>query len=426
MNICVVGAGYVGLTTAAVLSDCGHHVDCVDINEVRIERLKSGNVPIFEPGLEELIVKNLDNNHLTFSTKVEEKISKNPIIFITVGTPSLKDGSPDLSYVESVIDNIVTSITSHKTIIIKSTVPPGTNEKIHHLLLEKNVDPSLFDVVSNPEFLREGTAVKDMFEPDKIVIGVKKPEPLQVMQKIYKGVNAPYIVTSLSGAEMIKYASNAFLATKISFINEMARICDAYEVNVSDVALGLGTDPRIGPLFLRSGLGYGGSCFPKDLQGLVYAAKKKDIHPELMTSVQKVNDTQIDIYVNKLKTVVPDLSCKKITVWGLSFKPNTDDIRYSASIRLIEKLLEEGATIQAYDPVVKLEHPEIICHSNAYDSVKQSDILIVATEWNEFKSADWSKVQKEMKGNVVLDGRNVIDPKTVRHVDLHYLGVGQL
>lgn len=424
MNICVVGAGYVGLSTAAVLSDCGHYVDCVDTNNERIAMLKKGIVPIYEPGLKELIEKNTDSTHLTFSTKVKEKITDNQIIFITVGTPPLEDGSPNLSYVESVIDEIATSITSYKTIIIKSTVPPGTNEEIHHMLLEKKVDSSLFDVVSNPEFLREGTAVKDMFEPDKIVVGIKRPEPLKVIQKIYQKINAPYIVTSLTGAEMIKYASNAFLATKISFINEIARICDAYEVNVSDVALGLGTDPRIGPLFLRSGLGFGGSCFPKDLQGLTYAAKKKDIHPEIITSVQKVNDTQIDFYINKLKTVVPKLTGKKITVWGLSFKPDTDDIRYSASIRLIEKLHGEGATLQAYDPVVKLDHPQITCYSNIYESVKQSDILIVATEWNEFKHVDWLKIKNEMNGNIVLDGRNVLDPKMVRHVGFRYLGVG--
>ncbi|WP_078430377.1 UDP-glucose dehydrogenase family protein [Alkalihalobacterium alkalinitrilicum] len=426
MNICVIGAGYVGLTTAAVLSDCGHYVDCVDIDSKRIAVLKKGIVPIFEPGLKEIIDKSIQNNFLTFSTKVKEKIAENPIIFITVGTPSLEDGSPNLSYVKSVVDDIAASITSHKTIIVKSTVPPGTNEEIHNMLLEKNVDPSLFDIVSNPEFLREGTAVKDMLEPDKIVIGIKRPEPLQVMQKIYKQVHAPYIVTSLTGAEMIKYASNAFLATKISFINEIARICDAYGVNVSDVSLGLGTDPRIGPLFLRAGLGYGGSCFPKDLQGLTYSAKKKNIHPELITSVQNVNDTQIDVYFKKLKSAIPDLNGKQITVWGLSFKPDTDDIRYSASIRLIDKLLEEGANIHAYDPIVKLDKPNIICHSNVYESVKQSDVLIIATEWKEFKGIDWLKVKEEMNGNIVLDGRNIIDPRTVKYVGFHYLGVGQL
>ncbi|WP_209125528.1 UDP-glucose/GDP-mannose dehydrogenase family protein [Alkalihalobacillus sp. BA299] len=426
MNICVIGAGYVGLTTAAVLSDCGHYIDCVDINHERIAMLKKGVVPIFEPGLEEIISKNIENNHLTFSTKVKEKIDENPIIFITVGTPSLEDGSPNLTYVKLVVDDIANSITSHKTIIIKSTVPPGTNEEIYNMFIEKDVDPELFDIVSNPEFLREGSAVKDMLEPDKVVVGIKRPEPVQVMQKIYQQIHAPYIVTSLTGAEMIKYASNAFLATKISFINEIARICDAYEVNVSDVALGLGTDPRIGPLFLRAGLGYGGSCFPKDLQGLTYAAKKKNIHPELITSVQNVNDMQIDIYLKKLKSAIPELKEKQVTVWGLSFKPDTDDTRYSASIRLIEKLLEEGATIHAYDPVVKLDHPEIICHSNAYEAVKQSDALIVATEWNEFKEINWLKVKESMDGNIVLDGRNIIDPRIVRHAGFHYLGVGQL
>ncbi|TLS37482.1 UDP-glucose dehydrogenase family protein [Pseudalkalibacillus caeni] len=425
MNICVIGAGYVGLTTAAVLSDLGHHVTCVDINHNRIDMLKNGVVPIFEPGLKEMIIKNTSNNHLTFSTDVKVSIAENPFIFITVGTPSSGDGIPNLSFVHSVIDDIATSITSYKIIIVKSTVPPGTNEEIVNMLIEKGVDPTLFDIVSNPEFLREGSAVKDMLEPDKIVIGVKKPELIQLIQKIYKEINAPYIVTNLTGAEMIKYAANAFLATKISFINEIARVCDAYNVNVKDVAFGIGLDPRIGPLFLQAGMGYGGSCFPKDLQGLTYAAKKKNLNPELISSVQKVNETQIDVYVNKLKTAVPSLEGKKITVWGLSFKPGTDDIRHSASIRLIERLLEEGVSINTYDPVVQLKKPEIKCYQNIYESVKQSYILIIATEWAEFNQVNWKKVKNEMEGNILLDGRNIIDPKTVQQAGFHYLGVGQ-
>ncbi|WP_347550684.1 UDP-glucose/GDP-mannose dehydrogenase family protein [Pseudalkalibacillus hwajinpoensis] len=425
MDICIVGAGYVGLTTAGLLADLGHNIHCIDKDVKKIENLNKGKSPIHEPGLEELLNKNHQNGRLIFSDDREACFLNAPILLIAVGTPSRTSGEADLFAIKKVFEHIASKITSYKLIITKSTVPPGSNEWFHQYLLDCGVDEKLFDIVSNPEFLREGSAVHDSFHPDKIVIGSKSVKAIQVLKAIYEKLNAPFVETSLTGAEMMKYASNAFLATKISFINEFARICDQYDVDITEVATSIGFDPRIGPHFLQSGLGYGGSCFPKDLDALSYAARKKKIKTNLLDAVKKVNDHQVDYYVNKLELEINGLKGKQITIWGLAFKPNTDDVRESRSIKLCEKLIQKGCTVIAFDPKAKKKPLFIEVAANMYQAAKHSDALIVATDWDLFLSADWSQVKEYMKGRTILDGRNYLDPEEIRAAGLSYLGVGR-
>lgn len=426
MNICVIGTGYVGLTTGTVLAHFGHTVYCVDKDKNKIDTLNCGIIPIFEPNLQELVNENKTRNNLYFLTDLQKAQENCEVILIAVGTPPNPDGSSNLSYLEDVLDELTKVMTTHKTIIVKSTVPLGTNEWIIQYLLEKGIDQKLFDIVSNPEFLREGSAVYDMLHPDKVVVGLKNPQPIRIMQKLYEKTNAPFIITSLTGAEMIKYASNAFLATKISFVNEIAKICDVYNVDIKEVTIGLGTDPRIGTHFLNPGLGFGGSCLPKDLLALQHASLKKNVVPEILNAVQKVNDTQVDYYFDKLIREFSTLKNKQISVWGLAFKPGTDDTRYSKSIRLIEKLVAAGAKVHVYDPIIDLKNQlPIERHNDMFSSIVDADCLIIATEWDEFKNIDWHKVQSSMKGNLVVDGRNIIDPRVLTKCKLKYLGVGR-
>lgn len=434
MEICVIGAGYVGLTSAAVLADLGHSVCCVDTNIQKIQLLNQGEVPIYEPGLMELIEQNRDR--LKFSTSTEEHIRKAPIIFIAVGTPSSSDGQTDLTYVDAVTDVIANSITTYKTIITKSTVPPGTNERIVKKFIDKGVNRQLFNVVSNPEFLREGTAIYDMLNADKIVVGKEKDDQksLSIIKEIYQKIEAPYVVTSLAGAEMIKYTSNAFLATKISFINEIARICDKYDVNIEDVRKGIGLDPRINPHFLQSGIGYGGSCFPKDVRSLEHTALKNNVKPLILQAVQSVNETQVDLYIEKLLTVFPgfsDLSEPSeinITVLGIAFKPNTDDTRYSPAVSLIEKLSRFNCMVHTYDPEAQLPFApkdNVIQYDDMKESMIGADCLIIATEWDEFKNLDWSEIKNLMNGNCIVDARNCVDPEAVKQYGFRYIGVAR-
>lgn len=425
MRICVVGAGYVGLTTAAALADFGHEVLCVDIEQAKIDGLRQGQVPIYEPGLKELIAKNCKNNRLYFSYQVQEGIQDNQIILIAVGTPPKEDGSSNLSFIDDVVEIIGTAINEYKIIITKSTVPPGTNEWIHRVLVEMGIKEDLFDIVSNPEFLREGTALWDIKHPNKIVFGTKSDRPIKVLKKLYPRGKAPFIFTSLTGAELIKYASNAFLATKISFANEMARICDVYSVDYTAIARGLGTDPRIGRHFLNAGLGFGGSCLPKDLSALKNSALRRKVETKLLDAVMEVNDTQIELYLNKLGTALPDLADKQITVWGVTFKPGTDDLRSSPAITLVKQLVQNGSHVHTYDPMVQLELADVSSFSDQYESVSNSDALIIATEWEQFQVCNWAEVKSRMKGEIILDARNCIDGKTVRNEGFIYLGVGK-
>ncbi|MFC0561303.1 UDP-glucose dehydrogenase family protein [Halalkalibacter alkalisediminis] len=424
MDVCVIGAGYVGLTTSAVLASFGHHVHCVDNDELKISMLLEGKVPIYEPGLEELIIEYKEKGNLVFTSQLSDAVKSSSIIFIAVGTPLSEDGMADLSFYQAVADELSTLIDSYKTIVTKSTVPVGTNNKLQRKLLEKGVSAENFDVVSNPEFLREGTAIYDTLHPDKIVIGVNKPKPVATLQKLYQQIEAPLIITSLNGAEMIKYASNAFLAVKISFINELAKISDAYDVDIMDVALGLGTDPRIGPHFLQAGLGYGGSCLPKDLTSMEHQAQKQGITPHLLKAAKTINDSLIDLYVEKLKSKVTNLPTKRITVWGASFKPNTDDTRHSQALKLIDQLIEEGCEVHVFDPIVTVDK-QVTNYKEMYESVKRSDVLIVATEWKQFTQADWALVKEKMKGETILDCRNCLSPRTIKHHGFTYLGVAR-
>lgn len=428
MDICIIGSGYVGITSAAVLADLGHDVICVDKDQEKIHSLQKGECPIYEPDLKELIQKN--RNRLQFSCDIDNAIRQSPVIFIAVGTPSTSSGKTDLKYIYSVIDLLVPSITSYKTIIMKSTVPPGTNQLLYETLIKRGVSSALFNIVSNPEFLREGSAVHDMLIPDRTIIGIQKGDTtsLKIMQDIYKGISAPFLCTGLNEAEMIKYTSNVFLATKISFINEISRICDAYNIDIVEVAKGIGYDFRINPHFLQAGMGYGGSCFPKDLHSLIYTANDRHVAVPILQAVQFINSTQIDLYVEKIKKAVKEPSSKKITVLGIAFKPNTDDIRSSLALLLLEKLIPHGYDLHAYDPKAFLPSHlkrQVTQHDNLESSITNSDCIILATEWDEFKTLNWKQVKQVMKGCTIVDGRNCIAKDEIEKYGLQYIGVGR-
>ncbi|CAM3989669.1 UDP-glucose 6-dehydrogenase [Bacillus luti] len=428
MDICIIGSGYVGLTSAVVLADLGHHVICVDKDQNKINALQKGEYPIYEPGLTELMHKN--HNRLQFRSDVGQVIQQTPVILIAVGTPAMSNGKTDLKYIYSVIDMLAQNIKSYKTIITKSTVPPGTNQFMSERLIKKGVESSLFNIVSNPEFLREGSAVHDMLFPDRTVIGLQNNDTksLEIMQVLYKGIQAPFFHTSLDGAEMIKYASNAFLATKISFINEIARICDAYHIDITEVAKGVGYDFRINPNFLQAGLGYGGSCFPKDLNSLIYTANSKQVSVPILQAVQSINSTQVDLYIEKIRNHLKNPSSNRLTILGVSFKPNTDDTRDSLAVTLIEKLIPLGYEIHTYDPIALLPahvKKQVTQHTELESSITDSDCIVIATEWDEFKALDWQRVKKLMRGCKIVDGRNCLERNEVVKSGLHYIGVGR-
>ncbi|HDR4465199.1 UDP-glucose dehydrogenase family protein [Bacillus cereus group sp. MYBK249-1] len=428
MDICIIGSGYVGITSAAVLADLGHNVICVDKDQEKINSLQKGECPIYEPDLKELIHKN--KNRLQFSCDIDNAIRQSPVIFIAVGTPSTTSGKTDLKYIYSVIDLLVPTITSYKTIITKSTVPPGTNQQLYEILIKRGVSSSLFNIVSNPEFLREGSAVHDMLNPDRTIIGIQKADTtsFKIMQDIYKGISAPFLCTGLNEAEMIKYTSNVFLATKISFINEISRICDAYNIDIVEVAKGIGYDFRINPHFLQAGMGYGGSCFPKDLHSLIYTATDRHVAVPILQAVQSINSTQIDLYIEKIKKAIKEPSSKKITVLGIAFKPNTDDIRSSLAVILLEKLIPHGYDLHAYDPKAFLPSHlkrQVTQHGNLESAITNSDCIIIATDWNEFKTLNWKRVKQVMKGCTIVDGRNCIEKDEIEKYGLQYIGVGR-
>ncbi|TDL80606.1 UDP-glucose/GDP-mannose dehydrogenase family protein [Peribacillus frigoritolerans] len=428
MNVCVIGAGYVGLTTAAVLSDIGHHVTCIDQDIKKIASLQNGYIPIFEPDLEDCVQKN--KSRLRFTDDLPSCINHAEIIIMAVGTPSLPDGSTNLSFLYKAMIDVMEHLASYKIIMIKSTVPPGTNAAILQLLKDKGYQRDLFDLVSNPEFLREGSALHDMKFPDRIVYGLAKENEdlLGQMKELYRGIDAPVIVTNYAGAELIKYASNAFLAAKISFINEIARFCEQFGADVTHVAKGIGLDARIGPSFLQAGIGYGGSCFPKDLKSLSFTAKDNGLQPLILDAVQSVNASQMNIYFEKIRAMFQDLSSMKIAVLGIAFKPNTDDIRESPAVAFIKKLHEYGCTVSAYDPKASLpeELRMIVQTETPEDAMLDADLTVVATDWKQFIGLDWKQARIKMKGRSVLDARNCLDPDIIRAADLNYIGVGRI
>jgi len=432
MKITVVGTGYVGLVTGTCLAETGNHVCCVDIDQRKVEKLRNGIMPIYEPGLEKLFERNLKEDRLSFTTSLQEGIDHGEIVFLALPTPPGEDGSADLKYVLGVSENIGKILTEYKVIIDKSTVPVGTAEKVQ-AAVAKNYDGE-FDVVSNPEFLREGVAVEDFMKPDRIVIGTTSERAQKLLTELYAPYvrqGNPIIFMDERSAELTKYAANAFLATKISFMNEIAQLCERLGADVDMVRRGIGSDDRIGKRFLFPGIGYGGSCFPKDVQALVFSANEVSYEFQILNAVTEVNVRQKVHLVNKIKRYYNnDLSGKHFAIWGLAFKPNTDDIREAPALEIINALLEAGATVSAFDPeamnnVKGVIGDKITYAETQYDCLQKADALIIATEWNEFRTPDFDKIVESMKDTVVFDGRNLFDIEQMEKKGFHYESIGR-
>lgn len=428
-NICVVGTGYVGLTTGVCFADLGNRVICVEIDMHKLDTLRSGRTPIYEPGLQELLERNLRAGRLSFTDDYAVALSEAEFIFITVGTPMGSDGAADLSQVESAAHSIGLHLNHDAIIIDKSTVPVGTGDLVGAIIAQ-NLRPNIsFSIVSNPEFLREGSAISDFFNPDRIVLGATQREAAQQVAELHAPLSPTVIITDLRTAEMIKYASNAFLATRISFINEIAQICEKLGADVKEVARGMGADKRIGPHFLDAGVGYGGSCFPKDVLALHHMAASSGCHPQLLQAVMEINHDARRRFVQKLRDIVGSLEGTLIGVLGLSFKPNTDDMREASSVAIIKELQAHGARVKAYDPVAMEVAGEILptvtyC-ATAYDVAKEADALLIVTEWNEFKQLAFDRIKQYMRRPIILDGRNIYDPVEMRVKGFIYRGVGR-
>ena len=432
MNICVIGTGYVGLVTGACLAEFGMNLICVDNVHQKIDLLRQGKVSIHEPGLEDLVIKNMREGRLRFSTSIQDGIASSSIIFLAVGTPSREDGSADLGAVEEVTKEIAQYINDYKVVVVKSTVPVGTCRWVKKLIQNYQAQPVPFDIVSNPEFLREGSAVQDFMRPDRVAIGAESEQAITIMKEIYSAlylIETPFVITSLETAEMIKYATNAFLATKITFINEIANLCERVGADVYHVARAMGLDGRIGKKFLHPGPGYGGSCFPKDTRALSRMAQEKGYTFKTLDSVIKVNEEQKQRMVNKIREKVGDLRGKTIGILGLSFKPNTNDIRESSAIVIIQGLLSMGAKVKAFDPVAMEEAkailPEVEYEKDPYDVATGSDALVLATEWNQFRRLDLHRIKDLLKNPIFIDLRNVYDPDQIKQLGFNYSGVGR-
>jgi UDPglucose 6-dehydrogenase len=432
MHIGIIGTGYVGLVTGACFAEFGVYVTCIDRDERKIKSLKKGIIPFYEPGLEELVKRNIEKERLLFSSKIKDAVSTSLAIFIAVGTPPRGDGSADLSYVKEVCKEIATHMDSYKVIVTKSTVPVGTGKKIKNWIsksLKKKVD---FDVASNPEFLREGSAIEDFMRPDRVVIGAESPQAIAILKDLYRPlylIETPFVITNVETAELIKYASNSFLATKISFINEIANLCDAVGADVHVVAKAMGLDKRIGPKFLHPGPGYGGSCFPKDTMALLQIARQHNVELNIVDAAIRTNQKQRSLMVEKIKSRLSPLKDKVIGVLGLSFKPNTNDLREAPSLYIISKLTEEGAIVQAYDPVATEDARRVLNNvkfkKNAYDVARDSHAIVLVTEWNEFRNLDLKRVKKVMKEPNFFDLRNVYDPERMQELGFNYYSVGR-
>src|ERR1700757_2147084 len=431
MKIAMIGTGYVGLTTGACLAEVGHHVICIDNDEPKIKRLKSGKIPIYEPGLEEVVHRNVSAHRLSFNTSVAEGVEAAEVIFIAVPTPPQTDGGVDLTYIGRVAREIADVLTGYRVIVDKSTVPVKTGEKVAATIRRYNRSGAEFDVVSNPEFLREGCALSDLMKPDRIVVGCDSERALAAMQKVYAPFTAPMIVTDISSAELIKHAANSFLALKISYINAVSAICEATGADIQKVAEGIGADKRIGRSFLSAGLGYGGSCFPKDIAAFIAISEQLGTPFNLLKEVQRINQNQRERFVKKLRDTLWVLKEKRLAVWGLTFKPDTDDVRSSVAIELVNDLTREGAHVVAYDPkgIEKVREsklcPDAVLVSSALEAVRDAEALIIATEWKEFENVDFSEVRRLMHTPLIFDGRNLLDPNTMRDLGFQYHGIGR-
>jgi UDPglucose 6-dehydrogenase len=430
-EICVIGVGYVGLVTGACLADLGNHVVCLNRNREKSDNLKKGILPIYEPGLEEIVRRNNEAGRLHFTTSYDEAMKDAGFVYISVGTPSGDSGEADLAHVEAAATDVARRIHQPLVIINKSTVPIGTGDWVAGIVREHMPDPEVdFWVVSNPEFLREGSAVYDWMNPDRVVLGSTSREAAQRVAELYYPLHAETIIADLRTAEMIKYASNAFLATKISFINEMANICEVLGADVKEVARGMGTDHRISPHFLGAGIGWGGSCFPKDVKALAHMAATHGTHPQMLRAVMDINYDQRKRFVTKLRHLLGGLRGKTVGVLGLSFKPNTDDMRDAPSVEIINLLLYEGAHIQAYDPVAtenarRLLGDSITYCQDPYQVAEEADALLLVSEWNEFKQLNMERIGQLMRQPVLLDGRNIYDPVRMRELGFSYRGMGR-
>ena len=428
-NITVIGAGYVGLVTGSSFADLGNNVTLLDIDESKIQRLRKGEIPIYEPGLSEMVVRNVEKGRLHFTTSYAEALKDAEFVFVAVGTPSGVDGEADLRYVRMAAESIAQHMQQPLIIINKSTVPVGTGDWVADIITKKQKEPIPFWVVSNPEFLREGSAISDFMNPDRVVLGSQHTEAAQKVADLHRPLNTTVLITDLRTAEMIKYASNAFLATRISFINEIATICEELGADVNMVAKGMGYDKRIGPHFLNAGLGFGGSCFPKDVQALEHMALIHGAHPQLLRAVLDINQHMRRQVVVKLRKALDGLADRKVGLLGLAFKPNTDDLREAPSLDIARQILREGGHVQAYDPVAMPEAGKLVegLHlvEDPYEVAQGVDALIMVTEWNEFRQLDMNRIQQAMRGNVLLDGRNVWEPERMRALGFRYFGVGR-
>jgi UDPglucose 6-dehydrogenase len=431
MHIAVIGTGYVGLVTGACFAEFGVDVTCVDIDAEKIARLSSGEMPIYEPGLEQLVIKNMQSGRLQFTTDIKTAVEQALVIFLAVGTPPKNDGSPDLSFVEAAASSIAEHMNGYKVVVTKSTVPIGTGEHLRERILEQN--PRLnFGIVSNPEFLREGAAINDFMRPDRVVIGSRDDEAIAIMRDLYRPlylIEAPFVLTSLEAAELTKYAANAFLATKISFINEIASLCESIGCDVHDVAKAIGMDRRIGNKFLHPGPGFGGSCFPKDTQALASVAREFGRDSLIVDAVIEVNRRQRQAMLPKIEKLVGGLEGKTIAVLGLAFKPETNDMREAPSLEIIAGLLKSGAMVRAYDPVAMLEAAEILPEVNyaddEYAAVTNADALVFVTEWNQFRALDMGRIRDLMRSPRIADLRNIYEPEDMRELGFEYVGVGR-
>ena len=435
MRVTVIGGGYVGLVTGACFSHLGNEVLIVEKVPEKVEKLRSGESPIYEPGLDDLLREGIKGKSLNFTTDIKEGVNFSDVIFICVGTPSRPDGSADLSQVEEVARLTAKNMSSYKLLVEKSTVPVNTHQLVKKTVQRYLKDDVPFDVASNPEFLREGSAVYDFLNPDRIVVGVESEKARKIMEDLYKPLTDegfPLLITDPATAELIKHASNSFLAMKISFINMVADLCEKTGADVELVARGMGYDRRIGKEFLRAGIGYGGSCFPKDVKAFIKIAEDSGVDFSLLKEVERINSRRIERFIEKVKNAVWTLKDKKVAVWGLAFKPNTDDIREAPSLKIVPELLKEGAKVRAYDPKavenfkrVFVEGEDLTYVGDKYEAVKGAEVLLILTEWEEFAEADMEKVRELMELPIIVDGRNVFDPERMRELGFEYYSIGR-